>query len=156
MGNSHKRDKIDKLNVHELIDVGRLLFPIKTKEKPKSTTGIIRKYIVREQSKIGKKKIHNSSGCSFDLSVADFNDFEQQRKDATEFLKNQYDKLKLVYSFGLDYDENPIIDFGTTTRMHEVEIQCDYLEPELLKLSGNLNFGIEISQYHPALEEDES
>ena len=109
-----------------------------------------------EQTKIGKMKIHNSSGCSFDLSIADFNDFEKQRKDATEFLKNQFDKLKSIYSFGLDNDENPIIDFGTTTRMFEVEIQCDYLEPELLKLAGNLNFGIEISQYHPALEEDEA
>lgn len=87
------------------------------------------------------------------MSNADFNYFEQQRKDATEFLKANFDKLETVFSFGPSDNENPIIDFGIATRMHEVEAQFDYLEPELLKLAGNLNFGIEISQYHPAAEE---
>jgi len=113
-------------------------------------------YRIGEKMKIGKKKIEDSNGCSFDLSNADFNDFEQQRKDATEFLKVNFDKLKTVFSFGLSDNENPKIDFGITTRMHEVGAQFDYLEPELLKLAGNLDFGIEISQYHPATEDYET
>jgi hypothetical protein len=109
-----------------------------------------------EKIEIGKRKLEEGSGCSFDLSTANFNDFEQQRKDAVKFLKTHFDKLNTVFSYGLSKSEIPTIDFGTATRMHNVEIQCDYLEPELLKLAGNLNFGIEISQYHPSAEDLES
>ena len=109
-----------------------------------------------EKIAIGKRKLEEGNGCSFDLSKADFNDFEQQRKDAVGFLKTHFDKLNTVFAFGLSKNEIPTIDFGTTTRMHEVEIQCDYLEPQLLKLAGSLNFGIIISQYHPSTEDLES
>ena len=34
--------------------------------------------------------------------------------------------------------------------------QSEYLQPELLKLAGELNLGIEISLYHPVLEDEES
>ncbi len=111
---------------------------------------------IGDKIKIGKKKVEDSNGCSFDLSKADFKDFEQQKKDATEFLKTHFDQLKTVFSFGLLDNENPTIDFGITTRMNEVYAQFDYLEPELLKLAGNLNFGIEISQYQPSTEDYES
>jgi hypothetical protein len=111
---------------------------------------------VGEKIKIGKRKFKESNGCYFDLSQAEFNNFEQQRKDAIEFLKSHYNELEKVFGFGLNENENPTIDFGTTTRMNDVSIQCDYLEPELLKLAGNLNFGIEISQYHPSIEDFES
>jgi hypothetical protein len=113
-------------------------------------------YRIGEKIKIGKRKFEDSNGCFFDLSKADFNDFEQQRKDALEFLKTNFDQLKTVFDFGLTKNDKPRIDFGITTRMNDVAIQCDYLEPELLKLAGNLNFGIEISQYHPATEDYES
>ena len=83
--------------------------------------------------------------------------FEQQKKDATEFLKINFEQLKTVFSFGLLAEENPTIDFGITTKMHEVFfVHSDYLHPELLKLAGNLNFGIEISQYQPSTEDYES
>ncbi len=111
---------------------------------------------IGEKIQIGKRKFEDTNGCYFDLSQAEFNNFEQQRKDAIEFLKNHYNKLKKVFEFGLTENENPTIDFGITTRMNDVAIQCDYLEPELLKLAGNLNFGIEISQYHPSIEDYES
>jgi|TARA_R110002111_G_scaffold48505_1_gene86101 hypothetical protein len=113
-------------------------------------------YRIGEKLKIGKRKFEDSNGCFFDLSKADFNDFEQQRKDALKFLKTHFDQLKTVFDFGLTKDDKPRIDFGITTRMNDVAVQCDYLEPELLKLAGNLNFGIEISQYHPATEDYES
>jgi hypothetical protein len=109
-----------------------------------------------EKIKVGKVKFEKSNGCCFDLSTADFNNFKQQRKDAIKFLKTHFDQLNKVFSFGLTEYENPTIDFGITTRMHEFAVQCDYLEPELLKLAGNLNFGIELSQYHPSKEENES
>ncbi|UKN00220.1 hypothetical protein K6119_10795 [Paracrocinitomix mangrovi] len=102
---------------------------------------------VSKFDKTGKSQ-SETSGCSFDLSKADFSDFDQQIKDSINFLNKNYNELKSVFSFGLKKDEIPVIDFGIESRMHEVEVQCDYLEPELLKLAGNLNFGIEISQYH--------
>jgi hypothetical protein len=112
---------------------------------------------IGEKIKIGKKKVEDSNGCSFDLSKADFKNFEQQKKDATEFLKINFEQLKTVFSFGLLAEENPTIDFGITTKMHEVFfVHSDYLQPELLKLAGNLNFGIEISQYQPSTEDYES
>ncbi len=115
------------------------------------------KHVKGEKLTIPKKNkvTHVTSGCTFNLSKVDFDRFDLQKKDAIEFLKSNYDKLKIIFSFGLNQDENPTIDFAIETRMHEVGAQFDYLEPELLKLSGNLDFGIEISQYHPASEEDE-
>ena len=112
---------------------------------------------IGEKIKIGKKKVEDSNGCSFDLSKADFKNFEQLKKDAAEFLKINFEQLKTVFSFGLLAEENPIIDFGITTKMHEVFfVHSNYLQPELLKLAGNLNFGIEISQYQPSTEDYES
>lgn len=87
------------------------------------------------------------NGCSFDLSTADFDRFDTQKKDALNFLELHFEKLKLLPEFGLQIDEVPIIDFGIFTRMFDVAVQSDYLEPKLLKLAGELNFGIEISQY---------
>lgn len=105
--------------------------------------------------KLNKSK-HKTSGCSFDLSGADFNRFDLQKKDAIRFLKENFDKLKEIYSFGLTKDESPTIDFAIETRMNNVGAQFDYFEPELIKLAGILNFGIEISQYHSKSEKDKT
>jgi hypothetical protein len=115
------------------------------------------KHIKGANLKIKKndKSIHKTSGCSFDLSDADFNRFDLQKKDAIRFLKDNFDKLKDIYSFGLTKKENPIIDFAIETRMNDVGAQFDYFEPELIKLVGKLDFGIEISQYHPASDRNE-
>lgn len=99
------------------------------------------------------KNIHEISGCSFDLSIAEFDRFDLQKKDALEFLEIHFEKLKLLSDFGLQKGEIPIIDFGIFTRMFDFEIQSDYLESKLLKLAGELNFGIEISQYIPSENE---
>ena len=110
----------------------------------------------RPFKRTGKQLTYDESGCRFQLSDADFKEFKQQRKDAIHFLTTNFDKLKAIFSFGLSDNENPRIDFGIETRMYDVEVQCDHLEPELLRLAGNLNFGIEISQYQLANEDGES
>lgn len=97
---------------------------------------------------------HEINGCSFDLSIADFDQFDLQKKDAIEFLEKNFEKLKLLSEFGLSKDEIPVIDFGIFTRMFDYEVQCDYLEPKLLRLAGELNFGIEISQYIESEKEE--
>jgi len=110
----------------------------------------------RPFKKTGKKPIYEESGCRFDLSTADFNDFETQRKDAIKFLKENFEKLKSLYDFGLKKSEVSSIGFGIENQMADFWCQTEYLQPELLKLAGDLNFAIEISLYHPALEDDEN
>lgn len=90
---------------------------------------------------------YQTNGCIFDLSNADFDRLDLQKKDALNFLETNFDKLKLLPEYGLKTEEIPVIDFGIYTRIFDVEIQSDYFEPKLLKLAGELNFGIEISQY---------
>ncbi|CAM3184801.1 hypothetical protein [Flavobacterium frigoris] len=108
--------------------------------------------------KLGFKRrgidIYEINGCSFELSNADFDNFDLQKKDALEFLEKNLEKLKLLFKFGLENSEIPIIDFGIFTRMYDYQIQSDYLEPKLLKLAGELNFGIEISQYIKSEDEE--
>ena len=110
----------------------------------------------RPFKKTGKQLIYEKSGCRFELSNADFNDFETQRKDVIKFLTDNFKKLKSIYSFGINISEVPTIGFGIENQMADFWCQTEYLQPELLKLAGELNFGIEISLYHPALEEDEN
>ena len=97
---------------------------------------------------------YQTNGCSFDLSKAEFDQFDIQKKDALSFLETNFEKLKLLPKFGLHIDEIPVIDFGIYTRMFDVDIQSDYFEPKLLKLAGELNFGIEISQYIQSKNEE--
>lgn len=115
-------------------------------------------YLIGEKrpfKKNGEELTYKKSGCKFELSVADFNDFETQRKDVTQFLMTNFKKLKSVYSFGLSKSDVPIIAFGIENQMVGFWCQTEYLQPELLKLAGELNFGIEISLYHPASKEED-
>jgi hypothetical protein len=110
----------------------------------------------RPFKKTGKQLIYKKTGCRFELSDADFNDFETQRKDVIKFLNENFKKFKSIYSFGLNIKEIPTIGFGIENQMADFWCQTEYLQPKLLKLAGELNFGIEISLYHPTLENDES
>lgn len=102
-----------------------------------------------------KQLQYETSGCRFDISKADFNDFESQRKDAVQFLNQNYEKLEKLNGFGLNKNEIPVIGFGIEKQIADFWCQTEYLQPELLKLTGNLNIGIEISLYQPATEETE-
>ena len=101
-----------------------------------------------------KETIHKTSGCSFDLSFADFNQFELQKKDTTKFLKDNFDKLKNIYSFGLSKNETPIIDFAIENQLNKSAVQFNNLGVELIKLVGNLDFAIEISLYNIASDKN--
>ncbi|MFD1064126.1 hypothetical protein ACFQ1Q_12785 [Winogradskyella litorisediminis] len=108
----------------------------------------------RPFKKEGKQLVYEKNGCRFELSNADFNDFEAQRRDTIKFLNKNFKKLKSIYSFGLKITEVPTISFGIENQMADFWCQTEFLQPELLKLSGDLHFGIEISLYHPAVEND--
>lgn len=96
-----------------------------------------------------KNNIFNTSGCSFDLTKEDFEDFYIQQEQAVVFLKDNYNVFKTIYNYGLNSNERPVVDFGFYTRMFDVDIQVDSFDPELLKLIIELNFDLIISQYKP-------
>jgi hypothetical protein len=75
-------------------------------------------------------------------SNAEMVDPAQQVLDAIEFLKaNQVELEKLRHVQGVTM----CLDFGIADR--DVVVQCDRFPPELLRLAGNLEIGIEISHY---------
>nr|WP_183568055.1 hypothetical protein [Mucilaginibacter sp. SP1R1]MBB6152508.1 hypothetical protein [Mucilaginibacter sp. SP1R1] len=95
------------------------------------------------KSKPEGKKIE-SSGCSQEVSSADFDNFKQQIQDAIDYLNNYQQELQhinttpeiqyAILDFGVEYDPNKFT-------------QTQYLPTELLKLSSDLGIGIEISIY---------
>ena len=94
----------------------------------------------------GKEK-YETNGCSFDLSITELDNFEKQKADTISFLTMHFDKLKKVRSFGLEPDDIPVIDFAIESDSATYPVQNNYLPPELLKLTGDLSFGIKISHY---------
>jgi len=88
-----------------------------------------------------------ANGFNIDVSAANFDQFKKQKNDATKFLKNNFNKLKRLYEFGLSESDSSTLDFAINTRMYDVGCQVDRFEPDLLRLAGELNFTIELSQY---------
>jgi hypothetical protein len=90
-----------------------------------------------------------TSGANYCVSDAEFYEFNIQKEEAIKYLTENKEKIKAIQSLtGL---ENLSLDFGIEQR--DVAVQSDYFPPELIKLSGELNLGIEISQYPPFDEE---
>ena len=73
-------------------------------------------------------------------------DIEQEVRDAIAFLSSNFDALRSVLS-NSDV-EDAWLDFGYFLRIgNGTFAQCDYLPPELLRLAGQLNIGIELTLY---------
>ena len=99
---------------------------------------------------------HAENGCKFDLSDAEFDRFDLQKKDAIEFLTKHFIELKRLTEFGIEEVDKGTIDFAVYSTSQNSLIQSDYyFEVELLKLAGELSFGIEITQYFPEESEEE-
>lgn len=86
------------------------------------------------------------SGFKIDASRADFSDLGKQIKDAIRFLKRNRKELAILSKFrGVETIE---LDFGIASR--DVPVQCDSFPAELVRLAGELNIGITLSQYPSA------
>ena len=84
-----------------------------------------------------------TSGISFCISEADFEDFETQKADAVAFLAQHRAALaKLRELPGLQHAS---IDFGIA--MRNVVAQSDGFEPELIQLLAPLRLELVLSQY---------
>jgi hypothetical protein len=97
--------------------------------------------------KFKKRPPKNDYGFKCSVSDQGFDDFEGQISDAITFLSNHIDELKKLVS---QYDIYDIrLDFPIESRLMKQNLfsQCDFLPPELIKLSGEVGLGIEISQY---------
>ncbi len=94
------------------------------------------------------KRVHKGAGFSMVASQADMSNPPQQVEDAIAFLKANQVELEQLQNFpGV---ERIYLDFGIEDR--DVAVQCDYFPPELLRLLGNLNIGIEVTRYPQAKE----
>ncbi len=98
--------------------------------------------VFRKGERRGEKSIHEQAGFTIAASNAEMEEPAQQVRDAIEFLKaNQVELEKLRHVPGVTM----CLDFGIADR--DVVVQCDRFPPELLRLAGNLEIGIEISHY---------
>jgi hypothetical protein len=90
------------------------------------------------------------------VSTREWDDLSAQIADAIAFLQEHIDELKrLRQSFRID---DIRLDFPIESRLIGKELfsQCDYLPPELISLAAQTRMGIELSQYWPHEDEDNS
>jgi len=90
----------------------------------------------------GKKLTY--SGVNIVVSRADFKDFKEQTKDATEFLHKHRNELNKFIKSKNQY-EAFVLDFGINSENDL--IQCYQFPSDLLKLAAGLNISIWLSQY---------
>lgn len=88
-------------------------------------------------------RINKTSGFQMVASEAEMDDVSQQVADAIKFLCLHHDELAKLQNF--DGAEKCFLDFGIEDRSDV--LQCDYFSPELLRLAGNSEVGIEITHY---------
>ena len=93
----------------------------------------------------GSASVWNTSGFTVEVSAASGEEFDQQIADALAFLHRHSDELNLLAN--MNELEDLRLDFGVSRQ--NGFLQCSYLPPELLRLAGKLNIGIEISIYGP-------
>jgi hypothetical protein len=96
----------------------------------------------RPQSKVNFE-LSKRSGLHFDVGGSSDSDLAQQVAAAIGFLSTYFDPISIMMT-------SPGVDGGSLDFKVDVEeyaMQCDYLPPELLRLAGSLNLGIEVSHY---------
>jgi len=100
-----------------------------------------------ELRSIGPRKGQAYGAGGFSLLVSDVDgDLSAQIQDAISFLAANQDSLSKVLANPAVDDSR--LDFGYNLRISDrMAIQCDYLPPELLRLAGEVNIGIELSLY---------
>ncbi|MDT0584351.1 MULTISPECIES: hypothetical protein [Alteromonadaceae] len=127
----------DDLNVIELLEAHNI--------KPSK---IWKKGLPRFKS--APSKLNSNSGFNVLISGAEWDEFEKQKLDALKYLEEHKSTLSSIAMYsGVD---SGYLDFGIEWR--DVTVQCDSFPPNLIKLVGQIGFGIELSQYTPDEEDD--
>lgn len=95
---------------------------------------------------------HKQSGVHVVASDADLGELPRQIAEATAFLRAEAGQVRRLCEWpGV---EGVTLDFGVERR--DVAVQCDFLPPDLVRLTGSLGLGIELSQYPAAGEEEDA
>jgi hypothetical protein len=108
-----------------------------------------------EVSTIGKRQPFDDYGFSSIVSECGWKNLAGQIEDANAFLQTHERTLRKLL---LSHEITDIrLDFPYSCRLDEhILMQCDYLPPEFLKITGELGIGIELSHYPPTDEKDKS
>jgi hypothetical protein len=98
------------------------------------------------QLKTGGEKTYEQALCGFDVSDKDFSDFKALVADALTYLEAYHENLAALPKLK---DMAARLDFGYYTSFMDQRIvaQYDTLPHRLLKLAGDLQIDIELSQY---------
>ena len=109
-----------------------------------------------EPQRFGRHKFFSTSGLGFVVSEAGFDSFKQQVIDATNFIKVNKNDLFMLGDLAQSLDEGEFyFDFGLHTRLFSVGVQIDLLPAEFIRLCGDIDASIVLSQYPPSEEENE-
>jgi hypothetical protein len=91
-----------------------------------------------------KAKIHSDSGVSFVASDADFDEFERQLTDATEFLETHASEVaSMAATPGVKL---ATLDFGVSLYEDSVAQFCSF-PPKFVQLAASAGLGLEVSIY---------
>ncbi|HEY7117537.1 MAG TPA: hypothetical protein VH475_13195 [Tepidisphaeraceae bacterium] len=83
------------------------------------------------------------SGFNVEVSDAGFNDFDEQLRDAVEFLTRHEAEVRRLVAFpGV---EGVVLDFGIAWR--DVAAQFERFPAELVRLAGACGIALELSHY---------
>ena len=89
-----------------------------------------------------KGKTHSDSGVSFVASDADFDEFERQLTDATEFLETHASEVaSMAATPGVKF---ATLDFGVSLYEDSVAQFCSF-PPKFVQLAASASLGLEVS-----------
>jgi hypothetical protein len=90
-------------------------------------------------------KLYDHTLCGFDVSDKDFTDLKPQVDDAIQWLLKNFEALSNLKKI----NSSSKLDFGFYTEFIDSKIVAQYntIPAKLMKLAGELNIDIELSQY---------
>jgi len=93
--------------------------------------------------------VHSTSGVSFVASEADFDEFDAQVVEASQFVvENLADISRLAAFPGVEY---ALLDFGVSMYEDSFTISC-HLPPALVRIAASAGLGLAVSYYATSSE----
>jgi hypothetical protein len=106
-------------------------------------TSILDLFSVWHKGEPQRTGVCEDSGFILDVCEAQSEGLKEQAAKAAAFLKNNYEEMKRLMA--VPGVENGILDFAIAKR--DVAAQVDLFPAELVRVAGNLNLGLMLSQY---------
>jgi hypothetical protein len=103
-------------------------------------------------ARVLKGKFHTDSGASVVVSEADFDQFDLQIAEATEFLESHASTIASIVAY--PGTEEVLFDFGIALYENHVAMSS-YLPPRLIQLAANAGIGVMLSHYACSGDDDD-